>query len=70
MMCEHPKTICEGHDGSFECTPFCATCEGDGEYCQECKGYNEAIAFVMDVISVMKSHFDVYTLSELEKRIA
>lgn len=36
MNCNHDKTVCPEHDGGYDCTPFCRTCEGEQEYCPQC----------------------------------
>lgn len=35
--CIHTKIVCPAHGGSFDCTPFCAVCEGETEYCPTCE---------------------------------
>jgi hypothetical protein len=36
QVCEHTKTVCPQHKGSFDCTPFCDICEAEQEYCAVC----------------------------------
>ena len=43
-MCNHKKTICPNHEGSFECTPFCAKCEGEQEFCPICEALEIVLA--------------------------
>ncbi len=33
--CEHERVECPKHEGAFDCTPFCDTCEGEQECCPE-----------------------------------
>jgi hypothetical protein len=69
--CEHDKTVCPIHEGSFDCTPFCRICEGNQEICPHCDQWESAIAMVLDVVGVMYNSdtFDKATLEELRQRI-
>lgn len=35
--CEHERKGCPEHEGAWDCTPFCSTCEGTQEYCPTCE---------------------------------
>lgn len=35
--CGGKRVVCPNHSGNFDCTPFCALCEGDQEYCPVCE---------------------------------
>lgn len=35
--CTHTKIVCPAHGGGFDCTPFCAICEAEQEYCPTCE---------------------------------
>lgn len=34
--CGHDKVDCPEHQGGYDCTPFCPTCEGNQSYCPTC----------------------------------
>lgn len=40
-MCSLTKVVCPEHEGGFDCTPFCATCEGEQEYTPKCEPTKE-----------------------------
>lgn len=44
MICEHEKTVCPRHNGSFDCTPFCDFCEAEQEYCRLCNALEIVLA--------------------------
>lgn len=37
-VCEHGWVDCPNHEGAYDCTPFCLTCEGYQGYCPICEG--------------------------------
>ena len=43
MNCNHPKIVCPEHGGGFDCTPFCSTCEGEQEYCNQWHDEDEVV---------------------------
>lgn len=42
---EHELIECPEHEGGYDCTPFCRTCEGNQEYCKLCNNDGENADF-------------------------
>jgi len=57
--CNHEKTVCPEHKGSFDCTPFCAKCEGEQEFCAPCEAttqLHEAVKMVTEHLTDINAH--------------
>jgi hypothetical protein len=59
MSHEHALIECPEHDGGYDCTPFCRTCEGNQEYCQTCDGDGTITHCGQPVEWVLHEHGDV-----------
>lgn len=57
--CKHKKTICPNHEGGFDCTPFCARCEGEQEFCAPCESkeqLDDALKLITDHLTEINAH--------------
>jgi hypothetical protein len=57
--CYHQKTVCPNHEGSFDCNPFCAKCEGEQEFCAPCdekEQFEKTVRSIIDHLTDINAH--------------